>query len=42
MTRARGPGLTTEERQQLKLLEREHFELRRANDTLKKGAASFA
>ena len=36
------PGLTTEERQQLKQLERENFELRRANEILKKAAAFFA
>ena len=36
------PGLTTEERQRLKQLERENFELRRANDILKKAAAFFA
>ncbi len=36
------PGLTTEERQRLKQFERENFELRRANDILKKAAAFFA
>jgi transposase len=36
------PGLTTEERQRLKQLERETFELRRANEILKKAAAYFA
>ena len=36
------PGLTTEERQHLKQLERENFELRRANEILKKAAAYFA
>ena len=36
------PGLTTEERQRLKQLERENFELRRANEILKKAAAFFA
>lgn len=35
-------GLTTDERQQLKHLERENFELRRANEILKKAAAFFA
>ncbi len=35
-------GLTTEERQRLKQLERENFELRRANEILKKAAAFFA
>ena len=36
------PGLTSDERQQLKHLERENFELRRANEILKKAAAFFA
>jgi transposase len=36
------PGLTTEERQRLKILERENFELKRANEILKKAAAFFA
>ncbi len=36
------PGLTTEERQRLKQLERENFELRPANEILKKAAAFFA
>ena len=36
------PGLTTEERQRLKQLERENVELRRANEILKKAAAYFA
>ena len=36
------PGLTTKERQRLKQLERETFELRRANEILKKAAAYFA
>jgi transposase-like protein len=36
------PGLTTDERAKLKLLEREHFELKRANEILKKAAAFFA
>ena len=36
------PGLTTEERQRLKELERENVELRRANEILKKAAAYFA
>jgi transposase len=36
------PGLTTEERQRLKQLERDNFELRRANEILKKAAAFFA
>ena len=30
------PGLTTDERQRLKQLERENFELKRANEILKK------
>jgi len=36
------PGLTTEERARLKQLERENFELRRANEILKKASAYFA
>ena len=36
------PGLTTDERARLKALERENFELRRANEILKKAAAFFA
>ena len=36
------PGLTTEERQRLKQLERENFELRRANEILKSASAFFA
>ena len=36
------PGLTTEERQRLKQLERENGELRRANEILKKASAYFA
>ena len=35
-------GLTTDERQRLKQLEREVFELRRANEILKKASAYFA
>jgi transposase len=35
-------GLTTDERQRLKQLERENFELKRANEILKKAAAFFA
>ena len=38
----RRPGLTTEERQRLKDLEREVRELRRANEILKKASAYFA
>ena len=38
----RRPGLTTEEPQRLKQLERENVELRRANEILKKAAAFFA
>ena len=38
----RRPGITTEERQRLKQLERENFELRRANEILKKASAYFA
>jgi transposase len=36
------PGLTTDERQRLKQLERENLELRRANEILKKASAYFA
>jgi transposase len=36
------PGLTTDERQRLKQLERENVELQRANEILKKAAAFFA
>ena len=36
------PGLTTEERQRLKALERENRELRRANEILRKASAYFA
>jgi transposase len=36
------PGLTTDERERLKQLEREVFELRRANEILKKASAYFA
>ena len=35
-------GLTTDERQRLKQLERENVELKRANEILKKAAAFFA
>lgn len=36
------PGLTTDERQRLKELEREVVELKRANDILRKASAYFA
>src|SRR6266511_2637098 len=36
------PGLTTDERQRLKELEREVRELKRANDILRKASAYFA
>ncbi len=36
------PGLTTDERQRMKALERENFELRRANEILRKASAFFA
>jgi transposase len=36
------PGLTTSERDELKRLQRENFELRRANEILKKASAYFA
>ncbi len=40
--KGRRPGLTTEERQRLKELERENRELRRANEILRKASAYFA
>jgi transposase len=36
------PGLTSDERERLKTLERENRELRRANDILKSASAFFA
>ena len=36
------PGVTTEDRSRLKQLERENFELRRANEILRKASAYFA
>jgi transposase len=36
------PGLTTDERAELKRLQRENFELKRANEILKKASAYFA
>ena len=36
------PGLTSEERERLKKLERENRELRRANEILRKASAFFA
>jgi transposase len=38
----KAPGLTTDERTRLKQLERENFELRRANEILKSASAFFA
>ena len=38
----RRPGLTTDERQLLKDLQRENFELKRANEILRKASAFFA
>jgi transposase len=38
----RRPGLTTDERQRMKELEREVFELKRANEILRKASAYFA
>lgn len=38
----RRPGLSTEERQRLKALERENRELKRANEILRKASAFFA
>ena len=40
--RGERPGLTSDERAQLKQLQRENFELKRANEILKKAAAFFA
>ena len=40
--KSRRPGLTTEERQRLKELERENRKLRRANEILRKASAYFA
>lgn len=36
------PGLTTDEREKLRRLERENLELRRANEILRKASAYFA
>ena len=36
------PGLTTDERQRLKQLERDNVELKRANEILRKASAYFA
>ena len=36
------PGLTTSERERMKQLERENFELKRANEILRKASAYFA
>jgi transposase-like protein len=36
------PGLTTSEREELKRLQRENFELKRANEILRKAFAFFA
>lgn len=38
----KAPGLSTDERKRLKQLERENFELRRANEILKSASAFFA
>lgn len=38
----RRPGLTTDERQRMKELERENRELKRANEILRKASAFFA
>ena len=38
----RRPGLTTDEQQRLKALERENRELKRANEILRKASAYFA
>ena len=42
MTSRLNPGLTTDERSRLKQLERENFELKRANEILRKASAFFA
>lgn len=36
------PGLTTDEREEFKRLKRENFELKRANEILRKASAFFA
>jgi transposase len=38
----RRQGLTSEEREEIKLLRRENFELRRANEVLKSASVCFA
>ena len=38
----KGPGLTTGEREELKRLQRENVELKRANEILRKASAFFA
>jgi transposase-like protein len=38
----RKPGLTTDERERMKVLERENRELRQANEILRKASAYFA
>ena len=38
----RRPGLTTDERQQFTVLQRENVELKRANEILRKASAYFA
>ena len=40
--RGRRPGLTTEERERLRVLVRENRELKRANEILRKASAFFA
>jgi transposase len=40
--RGERPGLTTDERGELKRLQRENFELKRANEILRKASAYFA
>ena len=42
VTKGKRPGLTTEERERLKQLERENRELKRANEILKTASAFFA
>jgi len=40
--RGRRPGLTTDDQQRVKVLERENRELKRANEILRKASAYFA
>ncbi len=42
MDEGKRPGITTSDKERLKELERENFELRRANEILRKASAFFA